>query len=75
MISFFTQMLSGPSGKPSWARGGSAVVVLSICFCAVYLTVINKKFPELPKEAWAAVVGALAVKAYQRGKEQDINKQ
>lgn len=69
-MKFIEQAFSDRCGKASHVRIVSFLWVISIAFCLVWLTVKNHSFPAIPNEIIASVVGVLAVKAYQKGKEE-----
>jgi membrane protein DedA with SNARE-associated domain len=69
-MNFFVQVFSDRTGKPSHLRLASFTWVFGILFSIVYLVIKNGNFPVIPNEVLLTVVGVLAVKAYQKGKEE-----
>ncbi len=69
MKNFIIGMLSDHSGKISLMRTISAIWVLGILFCIIFLVLTNKTFPVISPEVLYSVVGVLGAKAYQSSKE------
>lgn len=63
-------ILAGPSGKASSMRASAILVVLLVLGPRAYVAVKTEQATPVAAEDAALVVGVLAVKGWQRGKEE-----
>lgn len=68
---FLTQMLSGMSGEPSTMRVLTTIVVVAIMGAWLVVSIQKNELQPLSYEQVGVVLGALGLKAWQRGKEGD----
>lgn len=68
-MNFLLQAVSGMDGSPSTMRIVTVFVTLAIIGSWAYVSIVKKELQPLSAEQVAMVLGALGLKAYQRGKE------
>jgi hypothetical protein len=68
-MNFITQALSGMSGEPSTMRLCTVIIVICVMGSWTYTSIANQFLVPLSPEHLGLVLGALGIKAWQRGKE------
>ena len=64
-------LLSGPSGKPSTMRGVTWFVAIVVVGTWSWVSMSKLELQPISSEQLALVLGPIAAKAWQRGKESD----
>lgn len=68
-MNFFARVLAESDGNPSTMRFATVLIALTIMAGWLYVTVKTATLQPLTTEQVAMVLGALGIKAWQRGKE------
>lgn len=68
-MNFLLQTVSGMDGSPSTMRVLTALITLAVVGAWAYVSIVKKELQPLSAEQVSIVLGALGLKAYQRGKE------
>ena len=74
-MNFFAKVLAESDGNPSTMRFATLLISSTILAGWLYVTVKTAVLQPLTTEQVALVLGALGIKAYQRGKEAAPNGQ
>ncbi len=70
MMKFLTETLSGNDGSPSTMRVLTSLIVLGVIGAWATVSIQKHELQTLSPEHVAIVLGALGLKAWQRGKEE-----
>jgi len=72
-MKFFADMLSEGDGSPSTMRVLNVVIVVVVLGCWAVVTIHSWQLQPITVEQMGLVLGAMGIKAWQRGKEVNGN--